>query len=193
MVRPLWIIVAAIQLSRHDVASEDAERWAAALQKQAAAHDFDPFTGVAIITKESGFQPDAISRSGEDYGLAQIRARYVGACKNDADPLRRPSAACRAVRRQLLDPEQNIAMMAELITRNRNLCRKKTGTALFHQWLASYQGRNYPKRNRWCQPGEGTWEVIAYRRWLIDKTSRLRPPTEKPTGDDSKPSKPNAE
>jgi hypothetical protein len=178
VIRPVWIIVAAIVLSRPDVAKEDATQWAEVLQREAEAHDFDPFTGVAMIAKESGWHPDAISHSHEDYGLGQIRARYIGACKRDRDPVHNPSPACRKVHEQLLDAEHNIEQMAELITRNRDFCRKKTGSAKFWQWLASYQGRNYPKRNRWCQPGEQTWEVIEYRRWLIDKTRNLKPPSD---------------
>ncbi len=178
----MWIIVAAIVLSRPDVAKEDATRWAEALQREAEAHDFDPFTGVAMIAKESGWHPEVISRSREDYGLGQIRARYVGACKQDRDPVHNPSPECRKVQEQLLDPEHNIEMVAELITRNRDFCRKKTGSAKFWQWLASYQGRNYPKRNKWCQPGQKTWEVIEYRRRLIDKTRNLKPP-----GDEAEP------
>jgi hypothetical protein len=174
--RPVWIIAAAILLSRPDVEQEDATRWAEALQREAKAHQFDPFTGVAIIAKESGWHPDVISNSGEDYGLGQIRARYIGACKNDRDPVHNPSPACREVRSKLLDPEHNIETMADLITQNRDFCRKKTGSAKFWQWLASYQGRNYPRRNKWCQPGKKTWDVIEYRRWLIDKTRGLKPP-----------------
>ncbi len=187
MLRPVWIIAAAILLSRPNVAPEDATRWAEVLQREAEEHDFDPFTGVAIIAKESGWHPEVVSQNQEDYGLAQIRARYVGACKNDRDPLDKPSPACREEKRQLLDPEQNIVKMAELITRNRNFCRQKTGTAKFWQWLASYQGRNYPKRNLWCQAGKKTWDVIEYRRWLIDKTSTMKPPRETKPARDSEP------
>ena len=57
--------------------------------------------------------------------------------------------------------------MADLITQNRAFCKSKVGSAQFARWLASYQGRNYPKKKRWCQPGEGTWKVIHYRKRLI--------------------------
>ncbi len=178
MVRPVWLVVAAILLSRPELAREEAERYARVLIEEASARDFDPFTGVAIIHHESGWHPDVISRSGEDYGLGQIRARYVGACRRDEDPLHAPSDACRAEQARLLDGEQNIRTMAALITRNREFCQKKVGSAAFPRWLASYQGRNYPRENRWCQPGKGTHQVIAYRRWLIEKLSRAKPPPE---------------
>jgi len=176
MVRPVWLVVAAILLSRPELPREEAERYARVLVEEATARDFDPFTGVAIIHHESGWYPDAISRSGEDYGLGQIRARYVGACRHDRDPVRAPSAACRAEQARLLDGEQNIRQMAELITRNRELCQEKVGSAAFPRWLASYQGRNYPRQGRWCQPGKATHEVIAYRRWLIDELAHAKPP-----------------
>jgi hypothetical protein len=154
---------------------DELQAYAKALQTEAQEHGFDPFTGVAIIHHESGWFPRLVSASGEDYGLGQIRARYVGACRRDDDPVRNPSRACRAVQESLLDGEDNIREMAALITRNRALCRDKTGSAKFHQWLASYQGRNFPRQNRWCQPGEQTWAVIKYRRWLVSEVpKRLR-------------------
>lgn len=177
MFRPLVLIVAAIQLSRPNIDTADATLIATALQREAKAHDFDPFTGVSIIFHESGFNPKAISPSGEDYGLAQIRARYIGGCKHTKDPLRRPTAACRREKERLLDPTYNIQVMADLITQNRAFCKSKVGSALFPRWLASYQGRNYPKRKVWCKPGKGTWKVINYRKHLIRELRRNPPET----------------
>jgi hypothetical protein len=167
MLRPIAVIVSAILMSRPGMPVADAERYARVLQAEAKEHGFDPFTGVAIIHFESGWQPQAISANREDYGLGQIRARYVGACKNDEDPLGNPSEECRKVKQALLDAETNIRTMAELITNNRKLCTQKTGTAYFHQWLASYQGLNFPKQKRWCSPKKKTWQVIEYRKKLI--------------------------
>ncbi len=169
MFRPLLLIVAAIRLSRPEMPEEEAIKYARVLQTEAAEREFDPFTGVAMIHFESRWQPRAVSPSGEDFGLGQIRARYVGACQKDSDPVHHPSVACKKVKQSLLDPEENIAMVAELITHHRKVCKKKTGSARFAQWLASYQGRNYPKQNRWCQPGKKTWQVIEYRKHLIRK------------------------
>ncbi len=163
---------------------EDAERFAKVLQVEAKEHGFDPFTGVAMVHFESGWYPQMVSQNGEDYGLGQIRARYIGACRDDEDPLNDPSPECKAVKESLLEAETNIRTMAQLITNNRKLCKEKTGSALFHQWLASYQGLNFPKENRWCQPGDKTWRVIKYRRHLIDelvvKKSHRKKPAKKP-------------
>ncbi|MBN2192808.1 MAG: transglycosylase SLT domain-containing protein [Polyangiaceae bacterium] len=187
MVRPLFVVVAAILLSQPELPRDEAARYAHVLIEEAKARDFDPFTIIAIIHHESGWNPAAISRSGEDYGLGQIRARYVGACKRDLDPLRAPSAACRAEKTRLLDGEENIRTMAELVTRHRELCKEKTGSASLPRWLASYQGRNYPKQRRWCQPGDGTWKVVNYRKWLIERTQPLKPPRD--DGQSSSPTK----
>lgn len=174
MLRPLDVIVAAILLARPDMAQDEALGHAKVLREVAREHAFDPLSGVAIIRHESGWNAQTVSRNGEDYGLAQIRARYIGACKNDADPLRHPGKECQGVKRSLLDAETNIRTMGKLIGEHRALCRKKTGSLQFHRWLASYQGRNYPKRKRWCQPGTKTWTVVRYRAWLEREVRRKR-------------------
>ncbi len=172
--RPIGVVVWAILFSRPNIAEQEATRYARALQSSAKANHFDPLTAVAIIHSESSFQADTISADGEDYGLGQIRARYIGACKNDKDPLQNPSEACQAVKNELLDPEKNIETMAKLITTNRKYCAQKTGSALFQQWLASYQGRNFPDKRRFCKPGKGTWAVIRYRNQLLKELRRAK-------------------
>ena len=172
VIRPIAAIVAAILLSRPDMPEAEAVRYARVLQAEARARDFDPYTGVSIIYHESGWLARLVSPSGEDYGLGQIRARYVGACRDDDDPLGNPSPACRKVKESLLRGEDNIREMAALITQNREFCRDKVRSARFARWLASYQGRNYPRQNRWCKPGDKTWAVIKYRRWLISEVPK---------------------
>lgn len=176
VLRPLAVIIWAILVARPELTEEEAARHARALQLAAKAHDFDPLTGVAIIHSESRFESDAVSPDGEDYGLGQIRARHIGACKLDADPVSNPSPACQSVKRSLLEPEINIETMAELIVQNRRFCKQKTGSASFQRWLASYQGRNYPSKRRWCKPGKGTWAVIRYRQKLLKDLARAKIP-----------------
>jgi hypothetical protein len=168
------VIVWAILMARPSLSEPDAARYAKALQRAAKSHQFDPLTGVAIIKQESGFEPNSVSPDGEDFGLGQIRARYLGACKLDEDPVSNPSEECRALKRSLLDPETNIEAMAALIAQNRQFCVKKTGSALLHQWLASYQGRNYPGKRRWCKAGDKTWTVIRYRERLLKELAHAR-------------------
>ncbi len=145
----------------------EAARYAAVLNEVALEHDFDPLTAVAIIHFETHWYPSLISADGEDYGLGQVRARYLSACRDDADPVGAPSAACQAAKGNLLDGAFNIRRMATIITANREMCRERTGTALAPQWLAGYQGYNSPGSDRWCSPGEKTWRVLDYRKELI--------------------------
>jgi hypothetical protein len=196
VLRPLATIVAAIMLSRPTIPLPEAQRYAKALQKEAIQHNFDPFTGVAIVHFETHWYPSLVSPDGEDYGLGQIRARYVGACRNDADPVHQPSEACKAVKASLQDGVRNIHVMATLISANRKLCLGKAGTDHFAHWLASYQGRNHPSRHEWCSPGDGTWRVVEYRKQLIRtlvKPSKPLRPNRKHTIGKSSLTKPNHE
>ncbi len=178
MLRPLAVIMAAIYLSRPEMPLEEAERYASVLREEARQHSFDPLSVVAIVHFESGWLPHVVSANGEDFGLGQVRARFIGACRQDADPLHKPSEACREQKQVLLQGEANVRWIATMIQRNRDLCRKKTGTAWFPQWLASYQGLNFPAQKRWCQPREKTHQVIRYhaelKRELLGKGGQLK-------------------
>lgn len=174
MFRTIAIIVAAIEMSQPKLEDSEKRRYAEALQAEARDHDFDPLTGVAIIHFESSFNQEAISRNGEDYGLAQIRARYIGACKKDPNPKDAPGPGCREVKRQLLDGVENIRVMADLITQNRAFCKKKTGSNKFARWLASYQGRNNVRKKQWCKPGDGTYRVMRYRTKLLEQLAKRK-------------------
>jgi hypothetical protein len=187
VLRPIEMIAAAILLSRPNLPEQDATRYAKLLQSVANEHGFDPLTGVSIVHHESGWDPTRVAPNGEDYGLGQIRARYIGVCKDDADPLNHPSEACKAVKASLLDPETNLRTMGRLISENRQLCQRKTGSMTLHRWLASYQGRNYPKLKRWCQPGKKTWEVVRYRTFLIDQLSRRKKGQKRPSAPPARP------
>lgn len=169
MIRPLAVIVSAILLSRPTLPVAEATRYARALAAEAKEHDFDPLTGVAIIHFESRWQPWQVSADGEDWGLGQIRARFLSACRGDEDPVRNPSEACRAAKQTLLVPEINLRHMAAIITANRELCKEKTGAADLPRWLAGYEGLSRPARDVWCKPAAKTWEVVAYRRMLVDR------------------------
>lgn len=147
-------------------------RYAVALQAEAQRNEFDPLMGVAIIHRESRFNPRAVSRDGEDFGLAQVRARYVGACRQDRNPRWRPSAACRAVKESLLEPEENIAAMGQIIAGHRRICRQKVGKVTLLGWLASYQGSNSKKEDRWCVPSAGARRVVRYRDRLVRETAK---------------------
>jgi len=178
MIRSVALLVSAIAVSRPGISTREATVYAHVLNEVGAARGFDPLTAVAIIHFETRWQPTQVSPDGEDYGLGQVRARYVGACRSDADPLNAPSEACMAVKRSLLDGTTNIRRMGEIIAANRQLCLKKTGSAAPARWLAGYQGRNFPSSHKWCQPDEKAWRVLAYSRELLASLSKgkARPP-----------------
>src|SRR4051812_43019424 len=112
MLRSIPVIVAAILMSRPSMPREEAARYARVVQEEARQRDFDPFTAVAIIHFESRWRPNAVSPDGEDLGLGQVRARFMPGCRNDADPVRAPSPACRAAKASLLMGENGIRRMA---------------------------------------------------------------------------------
>lgn len=189
MLRPLATIVAAILLTRPDMPQEQAERYASIVREEARTRNFDPLTAVAIVHFESGWNPAVVSDNGEDYGLGQVRARFIGACKDDADPLNAPSPECKAVKQSLLDAETNLHTMARLISENKKLCLARAKSAALPRWLASYQGLNFPKQHKWCAPGEKTWKVVKYRSFLESKLVAKRVAQPK---SDAKPAPPKA-
>jgi hypothetical protein len=174
MFRTVAVIAAAIEISQPRLAEEEKLQYAHVLQEEAIEHDFDPLSGISIIHFESNFNQEAISSNGEDYGLAQIRARYIGACKKDPNPKDAPGSACREVKTKLLDGVENIRVMADLITQNRVFCKKKVGSNHFARWLASYQGRNNARKKQWCKPGDGTYRVIHYRTKLLSELGKQK-------------------
>jgi hypothetical protein len=168
VIRLVATLVSAMLLSRPEMPRNEAERYARALNAEAKVHDFDPLLAVAIIHFESHWYPAMVSPDGEDYGLGQVRARFVGACREDEDPVGNPSEACKAAKASLLDPINNIRHMGSIIAANRELCEDKAGTLRASRWLAGYQGYNSPVRHRWCQPGDKTWRVLGYHKELVD-------------------------
>jgi hypothetical protein len=173
--RAIKLIVTAILLSRPGMPAAEATRYARVLQDEAVKRDFDPLTAVAIIHFETRWHPGLVSPDGEDYGLGQIRARYVGACRGDEDPVNSPSDACRAAKASLLVGETNLRRMGVIITANRELCKEKTGKADLPRWLAGYEGLSFPGRDKWCAPIAKTMEVVAYRKKLVEMLAP-RPP-----------------
>lgn len=191
MVRLVHTLVAAILMSRPGMPKEEATRYAVVLNEVAKEHDFDPLLAVAIIHFESRWYPAMVSDDGEDHGLGQVRARFIGACRDDEDPLHNPSEACKAVKAGLLNGERNLRAMGGIIAANRDLCKEKTGTAKPQQWLAGYEGYSSPDRNKWCQPGEKTWRVISYHKELLGRLlPKPTPPKAKPAPAKPAPVKP---
>lgn len=186
MVRPVTIIVAAIQALSPQVSDSNARAYAEQIRVMAIEHSYDPFTAIALIHHESNFRANAVSRDLEDIGLAQIRARYRGGCRNDPDPAKNPSRACIKTRMALMNPLYNIRAMSNHITKWRQFCRKKTKKrALLRRWLAGYGGYSRlpnkvcnMKRTRrgWrdLQTPKGVREIVALRLRLLRRLRNRR-------------------
>lgn len=158
-----------MQLSRPGIPKAEAELYASSLNQIARETSIDPLLAVAIIHFESRWLPNRVSDDGEDYGLGQVRARFLGACRDDADPLNDPSEACKAAKATLLDGVTNIKRMGSIIAANKAFCKEKVGSDKDPQWLAGYQGLNDLGHHRLCKPGDKTRQVLDYHAELIDK------------------------
>lgn len=149
MVRTVAVVVAALLSLRPSVPAPAAQAWSKTIQKVAADRDIDPFTLLAIFWHESHLHPGVVSPDGEDFGLGQIRARYLKGCRRDMPAAKDMSASCMAVKARLMDPTYNIALVAKVITKKRAACREITGrSAKFHRWLAAYGGVTRSKGHR---------------------------------------------
>jgi hypothetical protein len=167
LVRTVALLISAISLSRPTIQKDEATRYAKVLNEIASKYDFDPLFAVAMIHYESHWLPSVASDDGEDFGLGQVRARFVGACRTDEDPLHAPSDACKAVKVNLLVGENNLRQMGVIIAANKKMCAEKRGKNKPEYWLAGYQGLSQPERNKWCTPGPTTTRVIDYHKELL--------------------------
>lgn len=172
MIRSAALIAAAIQLSQPQMPARTALTYATVVQQEAKSHNFDPFTLVAIIHYESWWTPNAISPSGNDLGLAQIRFRYLGACRFDPDPVHSPSPACQALKASLLDPIYNIRYAAHHIVESQEFCRRTVGRVTEHGWLSAWQGTH--KRGKWCQKNRHTIHRLKYKEKLVKMAEKGR-------------------
>ncbi|RYE94978.1 MAG: hypothetical protein EOO75_00520 [Myxococcales bacterium] len=163
-----------MELSRPGMPKAEGQRYAAALNKMALERQIDPLVAVAIVHFESHWLPGQVSEDGEDYGLGQVRARYQMACRGDEDPLGAPSEACQQAKSALLEGVHNIRQMGQVIKANQEFCRahlspKAAALGGDGIWLAGYQGYGSPERQRWCQPGDKTRQVLAYHAELLER------------------------
>ena len=140
----------AILQTRPSMPAAQLASYARAVVKHADRVSYDPLLAVAIAHHESGWRPSAVSRDGEDIGLGQIRARFVGACRKDPLPVKAPGKACRAVRARLKVGAYNIKLIFAYLKAWRKLCRAKTGSGKVRRVLMGYGGLSRPRHNQWC-------------------------------------------
>ncbi|MBK8252777.1 MAG: hypothetical protein IPK82_08930 [Polyangiaceae bacterium] len=181
MVRTIAMLVAAITMSRPTIVKDEATRYAKILNEIGSKYDFDPLYAVAMIHYESHWLPSAASDDGEDFGLGQVRARFVGACRTDEDPINAPSDACKAVKQQLLQGETNLRQVGVVIGANKKMCAEKRGKNKPEYWIAGYQGLSQPERNKYCVPGPTTTRVLDYHKDLLAALVPSAKPTKQGT------------
>jgi hypothetical protein len=169
VIRPIAVLVAAILMTRPAMPKQELRRYATVLNEVAAQKSFDPLLAVAVIHFESGWLPATISADGEDYGLGQVRARYLSSCRGDEDPLNAPSEGCQRAKTELLDGVTNIRRMGWIIGANMEFCKAKTGSPSPEHWLSGYQGYGDLERGKFCIPGEKTYRVLSYYDELVNK------------------------
>ena len=111
---------------------------------------------VALIEHESEWKPTAVSADQEDYGLGQIRARFIGACRQGAGP------ACDAVKAMLLDGPTNLRMTIAALKRNEDMCRKITNHHSARETISAYAGLSKPSKHQWCGLAfrRGRWQAM---------------------------------
>lgn len=106
---------------------------AAELVELGRRHRLDPLTIVAVVKRESGWNPRAIGRLGE-VGLGQVHANVMQPCRSSGE-------VCDHYRSSLLDWRFNLRTTARLMEGWRTYCRRTVGSGLARFWLAGYGGR----------------------------------------------------
>jgi hypothetical protein len=127
------------------------------------AKDPDPLTTIAIVTHESRWKLDAVSKDGQDFGLGQIEVRFLAPCFHPT------SLLCHALRRRLTtDRAFSLKTTIAIESTWRKACRT-TATAV---WLAGYAGGK-------CGPTiprlRAVLEILAIRERLRLRLSPLLP------------------
>jgi hypothetical protein len=162
-----------------------ASRYAELSAQQASSVGVRGDTFVALVCSESGWRSGAVSASREDWGLGQVRARFLPGCRSDTDPTSVPSPSCRSEQQRLLEPEHNLRVVAKAIKSWRELCRQQTGHAKETNWLAGYVGLGRRGRSlcgmtyrkgRWiAEPiSANVQRVLDYRKRLAHQSARGR-------------------
>ena len=184
-VRDVATIAWAIGVDHKHLSLKARRLFAKELQDAGRRHNFDAFTGVALIWHESRWRAWRVSHDGEDFGLGQIRARYVRGCRRDIPGAQDTSSSCEAAKATLLNPVWAIRRMGALIAGKRAWCRKHTGKpALFARWLHAYGYKQ--RKNLKCnmQRTKKGWKdqtvpreirrIIQYRKRLISLLKKRR-------------------
>jgi hypothetical protein len=115
---------------------------AKAIERAAKVAHVSALELVALVEHESHFRRSAVSPDGEDYGLAQVRARHRPACRKDL-----LSADCRDEKARLQNPAYNLAIIGRTIwhVKKGNAWKKKRSAAVWLAALAGTSNLRHPK------------------------------------------------
>jgi hypothetical protein len=140
-------IVLALQLSAPNLNAKVNHHYAKTIYHQQIKYGIDPLDIIAIAAHESHWNQSLISPDNEDWGLMQIRARYV-----------------KMPAHYLLDGNTNIKVGSAFMASAKNFCQKwlkreprKT------EWISTYQGSR-----RFCKETNLAYKVESYSRCLYD-------------------------
>jgi len=172
MIRAVSAIVAALEF----VAPKFQHKAEASVHLQALAieHDLDPFTIIAVVRNESGWQSGAINKRTGARGLGQIMPTNYRKCVDAPD-----GPECERIKADLLGWKHNLSETARTMATWRRYCNRRVGSELAIHWLPGYQGLDmrrgaicgHRKRSRNWVPLAAvpklTEKVLAKRRELI--------------------------
>lgn len=143
----IFTIMLAIQLSAPAMNNNTNAYYAKTIFKQQIKLGVDPLDVVAIAAHESHWNAKLISPDYEDYGLLQVRSRFVSM----------PAA-------YLLDGATNIRVGTAFILSAKNFCGKELKReATKQEWLSTYQGSK-----RRCKPSNLAFKVESYAKCIYD-------------------------
>lgn len=182
---PATLLAGLILACNPTLPGKTAARYAQVAAQQANVAGVRPDILVALVCSESGWRSGAVSADREDWGLGQVRARYLPGCRNDSSPTSSPSPSCRSEQQLLLQPEHNLRVVGKAIKSWRELCRQQTGHAKERNWLAGYVGLGRrgqslcgmtSRKGRWTdQPVSASVQrILDYRKRLARQHAKGR-------------------
>lgn len=119
----------------------------------------DPLLVVALIDHESGWFEGAVSKDRRDYGLGQLRRKFI------------PKAEWP----KLLNGIYNLKKTLWAIETWRKICKGKTGLESAAVVLAGYAGFSRPKEGMWCgvtATGDSL-PLLKSTRWILARRDQL--------------------
>lgn len=140
-------IILALQLSAPGLNVKTNYYYAKTIYRQQVKLGVDPLDTIAIAAHESHWNQTLVSPDYEDWGLMQVRSRFVGM----------PAA-------YLLDGATNIRVGTSFIVSAQNFCEKELKREPTKQeWLSTYQGSK-----RRCKSTNLAFKVESYAKCIYD-------------------------